>query len=154
VLAAGLAEEAARLLDEALPGLRRQRDHLNLAEAEALRAAAALVEGDQATARRMASSARRRYLRRRAPVWAAIASLTRLRSEVVTALAAVRVPKSLPDRAAALAEELAGLRLVDEAAVARMLAVRLELRRGATERAAALLALVPSRGGSRRWTTG
>jgi tetratricopeptide (TPR) repeat protein len=143
LLAAGLAEEAARLLDEALPGLRRQRDHLNLAEAEALRAAAALVEGDQAMARRMASSARRRYLRRRAPVWAAIASLTRLRSEVVTALAAGRVPKSLPDRATVLAEELAGLRLVDEAAVARMLAVRLELRRGATERAAALLALVP-----------
>jgi tetratricopeptide (TPR) repeat protein len=144
LLAAGLAEEAARLLDEALPALRQQRDHLNLAEAEALRAAAALVEGDQVTARRMASSARRRYLRRRAPVWAAIASLTRLRSEVVTALAAERVPKSLPARALALADELAGLRLVDEAAVARMLAVRLELRRGATERAAALLALVPT----------
>jgi tetratricopeptide (TPR) repeat protein len=144
LLAAGLAEEAARLLDEALPGLRRQRDHLNLAEAEALRAAAALVDGDQATARRMASSARRRYLRRRAPVWAAIASLTRLRSEVVTALAADRVPKSLPAKAVALADELAGLRLVDEAAVARMLAVRLELRRGGVERAAALLALVPT----------
>jgi tetratricopeptide (TPR) repeat protein len=144
LLAAGLAVEAARLLDEALPGLRRQRDHLNLAEAEALRAAAALVEGDQVTARRMASSALRRYLRRRAPVWAAIASLTRLRSEVVTALAAGRVPKSLPARAVALGQELAGLRLVDEAAVARMLAVRLELRRGATERAAELLALVPT----------
>jgi CHAT domain-containing protein len=144
LLAGGLAQEAAIHLDEALPALRRQRDNQNLSEAELLRAAAALIDGDQVTARRMASSARRRFLRRGSPTWAAIASLTRLRSEVVTALEKDRAPAALPAKALALADELAGLRLVDEAAVARMLAVRLELRRHRTDRAAAQLALVPT----------
>lgn len=143
-LAGGLAQEAAIQLDEALPELRRQRDHQNLAEAEALRAAAALIDGDHATARRMASSARRRFLRRGNAVWAAVAALTRLRSEAVTALEAGRVPKALPPRALALGDELAGLRLVDEAAVARMLAVRLELRRGAIDVAEHRLAEIPT----------
>ncbi len=144
LLAGGLAQEAATHLDEALPALRRERDNQNLSEAELLRAAAALIDGDQATARKMASSARRRFLRRGSPAWAGIASLTRLRSEVVTALERGRVPAALPAKASALADELAGLRLVDEAAVARMLAVRLELRRGRTDQAAAALALVPT----------
>lgn len=143
-LAGGLAQEAAIQLDEAMPDLRRQRDHQNLAEAEALRAAAALIDGDHATARRMASSARRRFLRRGNAVWAAIASLTRLRSEAVTALEAGRVPKALPPRALALGDELAALRLVDEAAVARMLAVRLELRRGAIDVAEQRLGEIPT----------
>lgn len=143
LLAAGLAEEAAKHLDEALPEMHRHRDHQNLAEAEAMRAAAALVDGDHTTARKLASSARRRFLRRGSIAWAAIASLTRLRSDVATALERGRVPSALPARALALSEELTGLRLVDEASVARMLAIRLELRRGAPEAAAAQLALVP-----------
>ncbi|HEX4725044.1 MAG TPA: CHAT domain-containing tetratricopeptide repeat protein [Pseudonocardiaceae bacterium] len=144
LLAGGLAQEAANHLDEALPEMRRQHANQNLSEAELLRAAAALIDGDQVMARKMASSARRRFLRRGSPAWAAIASLTRLRSEVVTALEKGRVPAALPAKALALADELSGLKLADEAAVARMLAVRLELRRGNTNRAAELLALVPT----------
>jgi hypothetical protein len=143
LLAAGLAEEAAKLLDEALPEMRRHRDHQNLADAEASRASAALVDGDHATARRLASSARRRFLRRGSPAWAAIASLIRLRSEAVDALQRGRVPAALPMRALALADELVALSLVDEAAVARMLAVRLLIRRGDVTAAERQLALVP-----------
>jgi tetratricopeptide (TPR) repeat protein len=143
LLAAGLAEEAAKLLDEALPQMRAQRDHQNLADAEASRASAALVDGDHVTARRLASSARRRFLRRGSPAWAAIASLIRLRSEAVDALERDRVPAALPVRALALADELAALPLVDEAAVARMLAVRLLIRRGDVAAAEEQLARVP-----------
>jgi CHAT domain-containing protein/tetratricopeptide (TPR) repeat protein len=143
LLAAGLAEEAAKLLDEALPEMRRHRDHQNLADAEASRASAALVDGDHVTARRLASSARRRFLRRGSPAWAAIASLIRLRSEAVDALQRRRVPAALPAHALSLADELAALSLVDEAAVARMLAVRLLIRRGDVTAAEEQLALVP-----------
>jgi tetratricopeptide (TPR) repeat protein len=144
LLAAGLAEEAARHLDEALPEMRRHRDHQNLAEAEAFRAAAALVDEDPTLARRLATSARRRFLRRGNRAWAAIAALTRLRAEARGPLARTRVPATLPERAQRLAEELAGLRLVDESAVATMLATRLELRRGAVDTAGELLARVPA----------
>ncbi len=46
LLAAGLADEAARHLDEALPELREHRIGQDLAEAEVARAAAALLQGD------------------------------------------------------------------------------------------------------------
>ncbi|HKN97919.1 MAG TPA: tetratricopeptide repeat protein, partial [Pseudonocardiaceae bacterium] len=144
LLAAGLGEEAARHLDEALPAFRRQRDHRNLAVAEVTRASAALVDGDHATARKLASSARRRFVRLGNPVWAAIASLLRLRSEAVDALAKGRVPAALPGRALELADELAALRLADESALARLLAVRMLLRRKDVAEAEAQLALVPA----------
>lgn len=144
LLAAGLGEEAARHLDEALPAFRRQRDHRNLAVAEVTRASAALVDGDHATARKLARSARRRFVRLGNPVWAAIASLLRLRSEAVDALAKGRVPAALPGRALELADELAALRLADESALARLLAVRLLLRRKDVAIAEAQLALVPA----------
>jgi tetratricopeptide (TPR) repeat protein len=143
LLAAGLAEDAARNLDGALPEMLRHRDHRNLAAAEVTRASAALVDGDHAAARKYASSARRRFLRRGNAAWAAIAALIRLRSEAVAALDRGRAPAALPGKALALAEELKSLRLTDEAAVARMLAVRLLLRRGAIDEAAEQLALVP-----------
>lgn len=143
LLAAGLAEEAARSLDAALPELRRNRDYRNLAAAEVTRAAAALVDGDHVAARRFASSARQRFLRRGSPEWAAIASLIRLRSYAVEALDNGRVRAALPVQALELAEQLKSLRLTDEEAVARMLAVRLLVRRGAVDEAADQLALVP-----------
>jgi tetratricopeptide (TPR) repeat protein len=144
LLAAGLAEEAARHLDEALPEMRRHRDHQNLAEAEVFRAAAALIDNDLALARRLATSARRRFVRRGNRAWAAIAALTRLRAEARTPLRQGRVPQTLPTRALRLATELRRLRLVDESALAAMLAVRMELRRGAVEPAGRLLAQVPA----------
>jgi tetratricopeptide (TPR) repeat protein len=143
LLVAGLAEEAARQLDEALPDLRRRRAHRDLAVAEVARASAALVDGDHTAARKFAGSARRRFQRTANPAWAAIAALIRLRSQAVDALARGRVPAALPERALALADELAGLRLVDESGVARMLAVRLLLRRNAVDEATAQLAGVP-----------
>jgi tetratricopeptide (TPR) repeat protein len=143
LLAAGLAEEAARHLDAALPEIRQYRDFRNLAEAEMLRAAAAVIDGDRALARKLADSARRRFLLRGSPAWAAVASLTKLRAECAAALENGRVPTALPTRALTLADRLVELRLVDEASVARLLAVRLELRRGTVDSAAAQLGLVP-----------
>jgi tetratricopeptide (TPR) repeat protein len=145
LLAAGMADEAAPLLDEALPELRRLRNYQDLAEAESLRAAAALVTGDETLARRMANSARRRFLRRGNEAWAAIAALTRLRAEVAAALDGNRKPGAkLPERALELADALGKLRLVDEASVARLLAVRLMLRRGEVEQATRHLTEVPA----------
>jgi tetratricopeptide (TPR) repeat protein len=143
LLAAGLGEEAARQLDDALPAFRRQRDHRGLAVAEVARASAALVDGDHAAARKLAMSAQRRFRRQSNPVWAAIAALLRLRSEAVDALDRGRVPAALPGKALALAGELAALRLPDEAAMARLLAVRMLLRRNDVAAAEAQLALVP-----------
>lgn len=143
LLAAGLAEEAARHLDVALPEIRQYRDFRNLAEAEMLRAAAAVIDGDRTLAKKLATSAHRRFLLRGSPAWAAVASLTRLRAECADALDADKVPARLPTRALALADQLVELRLVDEASVARLLAIRLELRRGAVASAVRQLDLVP-----------
>ncbi|HEY1572752.1 MAG TPA: CHAT domain-containing protein [Pseudonocardiaceae bacterium] len=144
LLAAGLGEEAARQLDDALPTFRRRRDHRDLAVAEVTRASAALVEGDHATARKLASSARRRFLRQSNPVWSAIAALLRLRSEAAEALGKGKVPAALPGRAMLLADELAALRLPDEAALARLLTVRMLLRRNDVTAAEAQLAQIPA----------
>lgn len=144
LLAAGLAGEAAKRFDEALSRTRMYRDHRNLANAEVSLAAAALMDGDYPTTRRMAGSARRRFQRRGSPAWAAAASLIMLRAEVAEALRRNKIPSALPNRASALADELAALALVDEAALARMLAVRVLIRRGDVGEAGRQLALVPA----------
>lgn len=144
LLAAGLADEAATYLDDVLPELGRQRDHRNLAEAEALRAAAALVAGNQRLARKLANMARRRFVRRGSDAYAAIATLTKIRAEVVDALESGQARGNLVSRALQLAGELAEMRLVDEASVARLLAVRLLLKRGKVDEAERELALVPA----------
>jgi tetratricopeptide (TPR) repeat protein len=200
LLTAGLSEEAARHLDEALPELRRQRDFQNLAEAETFRAAAAVIDGEHDQARKFAAAARRRFLGRGNQTWAAIAALTGLRAAAGAALThnpvplgppptppppaahatgapnaptrtrtsaptvpaatpatsasappagapsatgATGVPAALPRRALELAGDLDRLRLPDESSVARLLAVRLHLRRGAVAEADRQLALVP-----------
>jgi tetratricopeptide (TPR) repeat protein len=143
LLTAGLAEEAARQLDEALPELRKQRDHRNVAEAELLRSGAALREGDLAGARAWAESSRRRFHRQGNAPLAARAALMRLRADVDEALERDRISPKLIERALTLADTLAGLHMVDQCATARMLAVRLELRRGRVPSAAEQFALVP-----------
>lgn len=143
LLTAGLAEEAARQLDEALPELHRLRNHQNVAEAELLRAAAALNEGDLAGARTWAESARRRFRRHGNASLAARAALVRLRADVDEALGDKHVPPKLIGRALTLAGTLADLDLVDQSSTARMLAVRLELCRGRVAAAAGQFALVP-----------
>ncbi|WP_228122479.1 CHAT domain-containing protein [Saccharothrix syringae] len=81
LLAAGLAAEAAKHLDEALVVLRRRRVGQDLAEAELGRAAAALLQGDHAVARDLAARARRRFGRRGSKPWAELAALMRMRAE-------------------------------------------------------------------------
>ncbi|GGM43688.1 hypothetical protein GCM10012275_13350 [Longimycelium tulufanense] len=142
LLTAGLAEEAARHLDEALPQLRGAG--LDLADAEIHRAAAALLEGDTEMARTYAGLAYRRLVRRGNQRWAAIAALTRLQAETVEAVEGFRGPVRLPGRVLHLAARLERLGLVDEAAVARLLAVRVRLRRGAVDGAEAVLREVPA----------
>jgi tetratricopeptide (TPR) repeat protein len=139
LIAAGLAEEAGSGLDDVLPTMRGQRVQQEIAQAEAVRAAAALLEDDLGLAQRMAASARRRFKRWGSDAWAALAALTELRVGVARALTGPKIPAALPARAVQLAGELTTLRLVDESALARMLAARLELRRRKLPQAAALL---------------
>jgi tetratricopeptide (TPR) repeat protein/uncharacterized small protein (DUF1192 family) len=145
LLTAGLAEEAARLLDEALPVLRERRISQDLAEAEVARAAAALLAGDREQARRSAGSAHRRFVRRGNMSWAEVAALTKLRTEADATLAGLSTTATTA-KAAALAERLAKAGLTDEAAMARMLGVRLALRRGDIHVAERLLGQVPAPG--------
>ena len=139
LLAGGLADEAGRCLDQVLPNMHRQRVQQDLAEAELFRAVAALLDGDLTMARRIAGSAKRRFLRRGSAPWALVAGLVGLRVDTARALTENRIPKSLPIKAIQLADELASLRLDDEPALARLLATRLELRRGSLDDAVELL---------------
>jgi len=144
LLAAGLGEEASRHLDEALPQLHANKLIQDVAEAEVARAAAAILEGDYDMARRFATTARRRFLRRGNERWAEVAALTKLRVNAMEALNGNRgLSRRLPLELVEHAGRLAELGLRDEAAVARLLAVRLHLRRGAVEAAEELLARVP-----------
>ncbi|MQA11457.1 MAG: CHAT domain-containing protein [Pseudonocardiaceae bacterium] len=144
LLVAGLADEAARHLDEALPDLRRNRVIQDLAEAEVARAAAAILQGDFVLARNFATAARRRLLRRGNVPWAEVAELAKLRADATDVLGSdARPPARLPASLRRHAERLAGLGLPDEAAVARLLAVRLLLRRGSVDAAGELLGRVP-----------
>jgi tetratricopeptide (TPR) repeat protein len=142
LLAAGIADEAARHLDEALPVLRGLRLTQDLAEAEIVRAAAALLQGELELAKQLAGSAHRRFVKRGSAPWAEVASLTRMQAETVAALEN-QDSKASPAKAAKLAERLADVGLPDESAKATMLAVRLALRRGSTEAAEELLRRVP-----------
>ncbi|WP_433470796.1 CHAT domain-containing protein [Saccharomonospora azurea] len=144
LLVAGLATEAGRHLDEALPDLRRNRVIQDLAEAEVARAAAALLEGQFDAARRLAVSARRRFLRRGNLPWAEVAALARLRADATEVLEGGRRPPArLPLALVEVSQRLAELGLRDETAAARLLAVRLRLRRGESDDAKALLGSVP-----------
>jgi len=144
LLAAGLSEDAARHLDDVMPELRASRAAQDIAEAEIARAAAAILDGDCALARRLASDADRRFRRRGNAPWAAVAALTRLRADATEVLGGTRRPPAkLVTALTGHAEALADLGLRDEAALARLLAVRLLLRRDATGDAQALLARVP-----------
>ncbi|WP_436501873.1 CHAT domain-containing protein [Actinokineospora sp. HUAS TT18] len=143
MLAAGLAEEAARTLDEALPLFRKQRGGQDLAEAEIARAAAALLDDDTGLALRRARVAERSFAKRGNNRWAAIAALTGVRAQTKTALRTGRVRQALVDQAVKLAETLRSLALEDETALALLLAIRLELRRGDPAAAEVLLDMVP-----------
>jgi tetratricopeptide (TPR) repeat protein len=145
LLAAGLATDAARQLDDAIPMLRAQRAGQDLAEAELARAAAALLDGAVRDAKARARAAERSFTRRGNTRWAAVASLVVMRAETAAALAGGRVPPRLPVRAVKLAESLRALLMEDETGLALLLAVRLEVRRGDLASAEVLLDQLPPR---------
>lgn len=142
LLTAGLAEDAGRHLDAALPELTKLRIGQDLAEAEVARAGAALLQGDLEHAAHMAGAARRHFLKRGNESWAEVAALTKLRAEANGVFVGRRSNVATVAKAAALAGRLSEAGLPDEAALARLLAVRLALRGGATGTAAQHLAQV------------
>jgi tetratricopeptide (TPR) repeat protein len=142
LLAAGVPDEAARHLDDALPVLREHRDSQDLAEAELARAAAALLQGELEQARSLAGSAHRRLVKRGSAPWAEVAALTKMQAEIAIALDGGPSNAS-PAKAAKLAERLGEVGLTDEAAKATMLGVRLALRHRSTATAEKLLTRVP-----------
>ncbi len=136
LLAAGLAEEAARELDDVLRRSREQRLSQDHAEAELLRAQVALASGDLATAGIWAGRASTHARRRGNDAWTALADLTRLWVRYRLG----RVPGAVAGQAALLAGRLRALGLGDDAAAADLLAIRALLRAGrvpAAQRAAA-----------------
>nr|WP_225954501.1 CHAT domain-containing tetratricopeptide repeat protein [Kibdelosporangium phytohabitans] len=139
LISAGLADEVAKNLDDVLPQMQLERVQQDLAEAELMRATAALMEDNLSLGRKLANSARRRFKRRGSDAWAAVAALVGLRVDTALAWRGARIPASLPARASQLADELTSVRLMDEAAIARTLAARLEVRRGNLSEASALL---------------
>jgi tetratricopeptide (TPR) repeat protein len=147
LMAAGLADEAGTHLDSMLPVMRAEHSITrDLADVELYRAVAAYMTGDLDLARRMASSARQRMRRWGCDTCVANATLIGLRVDTVVALRSGRVPRSLPARALAFAGDLPVPRLAEQAASARMLAVRLHIRRGDVDAAAEILDLVPRPG--------
>ncbi|WP_248964617.1 CHAT domain-containing protein [Sphaerisporangium perillae] len=133
LLAAGLADEAGRTLDEALDGFRRQRLIQDYGEAELARAQAALNAGRFPEAGVWARRAESRFRRRRSQAWALRAVLMRLRAE----LPQTSSPGPLARRADDLAGRLAGVGLAVESEMARMLSVRALIAAGHLARAAA-----------------
>lgn len=142
LLAAGLAEEAIQRLDQAVVVLRAKGTSHDLAEAELLRADAALLTGDVSLARTHAGRAQRRFVKCGSHGWAEVAALTRLQIETVAALDG-RPNRASAAKAAELSKRLAAIGLTDESAKATMLAVRLLVRRGDVSTARAMLRQVP-----------
>ncbi|WP_410652860.1 CHAT domain-containing protein [Amycolatopsis sp. cmx-4-54] len=147
LLTAGLAEEAGGHLDEVLPAMLAQRSiSRDLADVELYRASAALMSDDLELARSYAASARRRMLRWGCQTCVANATIVGLRADVQEALRTNVIPPTLTSRALRAANGMPMPRLADQAALARMLAVRVELRKGKRKRAAELLDRIPRPG--------
>ncbi|MFD5827163.1 CHAT domain-containing protein [Lentzea sp. NPDC060358] len=142
MLMIGLSDEAGKHLDEALPVMRREKFGQEIAEVEMFRASAALLDGELDLARRMARASQRK-LEKRGSTWWMMAALIELWAHGRRALQSNRVPQSLVQKALTLSDELAANRLVDESRFARLLAVRLELRRGRLDVAQELLRRLP-----------
>jgi hypothetical protein len=117
LLQVGLASEAARALDIAIPAFHDQRLSQDEAEAMLLRAQAALDSHDQVGALHWAELAARGFRRRGNEAWFALASLMRLRIEPMS-------DRGFADRAARLATRLNGLGLAGDAELARLLRAR------------------------------
>ena len=147
LMSAGLADEAGGQLDALLPVMRAEHSVTrDLADVELYRAVAAHMTDDLELARAMAASARQRMRRWGCETCVANATLIGLRVDTVPALRSGRVPRSVPARALDFAESLPVPRLAEQAALARMLAARLEIRRGDVDAAEDVLGRVPRPG--------
>ncbi|WP_328618315.1 CHAT domain-containing protein [Amycolatopsis sp. NBC_00355] len=147
LLTAGLADEAGSHLDDLISRMRAEPSIArDLGAAELERASAALLSDDIELARQMASSARRLLLRVGCRTCVANATVLGLQADVRDAVSSGEVPTGLPARALRAAEKMSQPQLVDQAATARMLAVRLDIRRGNLQRAAETLQKVPRPG--------
>jgi tetratricopeptide (TPR) repeat protein len=125
LLAAGLPTEAAIELDSALARFGVSRLDQEHAEAELTRARAALATGRHSDARTWAARARRHFRRRGNATWAAVATLTVLRSD----FAAGRRMAAVAAAAAALADQLMALGLRNDAEAAALLSARANIAR-------------------------
>ncbi|SES35026.1 CHAT domain-containing protein [Lentzea albida] len=140
MLMVGLSDEAGRALDEALPVMRKEKVHQDVAEVEMFRASAALLDDQLDLARRMAKRSQRK-LEKRGSTWWMMAALIELWAH---ALQAKRVTNLLVQKALTLSEQLAANHLVDEARLAKLLAARLEVRRHRLVEGEELLRQLPS----------
>jgi CHAT domain len=143
LLAAGLATDAARELDDAMAWSRQQRFSLELAEPQLARAQAALACGELAAARRWAAAAGRRFRQRGNHTWAGVAELTRLHARSLasghrTAIAA---------EAQGLAARLRGFGLDGDAALAELLSARALIAAGQPEEAGRIIAVTHRQAG-------
>ncbi|MEV8443726.1 CHAT domain-containing protein [Actinosynnema sp. NPDC051121] len=144
LMSAGLADEAGDHLDSLLPVMRADRSTTrDLADVELYRAVAAYMTEDLELARTMATSARQRMRRWGCETCVANATLIGLRVDTVLALRSGKGQRSVAGRAADFADSLPVPRLAEQAALARMLAARLEIRRGDVDAAERILDRVP-----------
>ena len=144
LLAAGLASDAARELDEAMATSRRQRldQYLYLAEAQLARAQAALAGGELAAARRWAAAAGRRFRQRGNLTWAGVAELTQLHARSLGPGSRAAIAAEAQDLAARLRE----CGLVHDADLAELIAARALVAAGQPDEARRVLAAVRRRG--------
>jgi CHAT domain-containing protein/tetratricopeptide (TPR) repeat protein len=147
LLAAGLAEEAGQYLDDLLADTSAQRSVAReQARVELYRASAALMNDELGLARQMAAVARRGMRRAGCQTCVANAVIIGLQADTRDALRSGEVPVGLARRAIRVAEKMPLPRLTEQAATARMLAVRLDIRRGNLKRAVETLRKVPRPG--------
>jgi tetratricopeptide (TPR) repeat protein len=142
LLAVGLADDAARELDEAMASFRRQRLDYDLAEAELARSEAALAAGEPADAKRWAAAAGRRFRRQANDACCCLAELTGLRAR----FASPGRRASIQAEALPLAKRLRGCGLAVDADLAELFAARALLATGREDEARRRIAIVRRRG--------
>jgi tetratricopeptide (TPR) repeat protein len=140
LLMVGMSDHVGRMLDEALPVLRKNKVGQDIAEVEMYRASAALLDDQFDLARRMAKASMRK-LQKRDSKWWMMAALIELWAH---AMQVKRVTIALVQKALTLSEQLAANHLLDEARLAGVLAVRLQIRRRRIAEAEELLSQLPA----------
>ncbi|MGZ3142852.1 CHAT domain-containing protein [Lentzea chajnantorensis] len=139
MLMVGMSDDVGRMLDEALPVLRQGKVSQDIAEVEMYRASAALLDDQFDLARRMAKASMRK-LEKRGSTWSMMAALIELWAH---AMQVKRVTNALVQKALSLSSQLEANHLLDEAWLAKVLAVRLEVRRGRLAEGEVLLRQLP-----------